>query len=788
MKMMNSVMPGKIATLIVVTLAMSACSSGGSDDSSGGTSNRSPAAAAGTDQTVDEFAAVTIDGSASSDPDAGTTLTYAWTQTAGTVVTINDSSSAQASITAPDVTAVNTPHTMTFRLTVNDGTASASDTVNIVVRDVGLGINSPPVANAGPDRTRIELSTVTLDGTASTDPDLDVFTYAWLQTGGQNVVLSDSSIASPSFTSPDVAAATPEVLTFQLTVDDGTDNSTDTVVITIQETLSAVVVSGSLSFEWVNPNNNCNGLNLNNPEPRPIRRVTVELVDATNPAMVIDTTVSGIDGSYSFANIDANLDVQVQARAALLDGAPATWNVEVRDNTSNTGSPLTQRPIYIVRWPQFNTGVSDSSGNDFVARTGWSGTSYTGARAAAPFAILDAVLDAMTMVTDVDSTAVFPDLDVYWSINNTLTSPTDIDAGELSSTFYTNSGLYMLGDANVDTEEFDDHVSIHEWGHYFEDKFSRSDSFGGNHFIGTPLDPRVAFGEGFASALAAIALQDPLYCDTSGPNLLTSGFGINWESQNYGLVGWFNELTVGKFIYDLWDTGTDGGQDLGSIGFKPIYDTMVGPQNNVNAFTTLFSFAAGLRPMLDLADQAFVDGQLNRVNVDTAAGVDIWGDGQSTAPVNTSYPLGRDVIPPYTELVIDAAPINVCLNNDYFADFEEDDSENKFGMFRHFRFTTTNTDSYTITATANPAPVATTTTGDAPPRDDSDPDLFLHRGPQWWFAFANSTSDGNATEVFTTPSIGAGTYVLRLQEWRHVDVTRAAGFPTQVCFDVAVSR
>jgi hypothetical protein len=396
-------------------------------------------------------------------------------------------------------------------------------------------------------------------------------------------------------------------------------------------------------------------------------------------------------------------------------------------------------------------------------------------------------MDAMTMVSDVDSTVVFPPLDVYWSVNNTLTSPTNIDAGELSSTFYTNSGLYMLGDANTDTEEFDDHVSIHEWGHYFEDNFSRSDSIGGSHFIGSPLDPRVAFGEGFASALAAIALQDPIYCDTSAP-LLTAGFDVDWETGDAGLrsdlQGWFNEWSVGAMIYDLWDTAPDG-TDNSSIGFAPIYNTMVGPQSATPAFTTLFSFASGLRPMLNAADLAFADSQFNRINVDTPTIVDEWGDSQTTAPMNGGYPNGRDIIPIYTELTVGAAPVNVCVNNDYYPNWAEGDGENKFGLFKFFRFTTASGGNHTITATANPAPTATTVGGDDPPRDDSDPDLFLHRSATW-FPFAVSTDDGDATESFSQ-SLAAGTYILRLQEWRHVDDTRAASFPTQVCFDVSVS-
>ena len=46
--------------------------------------NQAPTADAGDDQTVAAGATVNLDGTGSSDPDAGDTLDYTWTQTGGT--------------------------------------------------------------------------------------------------------------------------------------------------------------------------------------------------------------------------------------------------------------------------------------------------------------------------------------------------------------------------------------------------------------------------------------------------------------------------------------------------------------------------------------------------------------------------------------------------------------------------------------------------------------------------------------------------------------------------------
>lgn len=88
------------------------------------TNKYAPAAVAGPDQTVTSGQLVTLDGTGSYDGDAGTVLTYKWTQTAGPAVTLSSPTSSKPTFTAP---AVDKETILTFRLMVNDGQYDANE-------------------------------------------------------------------------------------------------------------------------------------------------------------------------------------------------------------------------------------------------------------------------------------------------------------------------------------------------------------------------------------------------------------------------------------------------------------------------------------------------------------------------------------------------------------------------------------------------------------------------------------------------------------------------------------
>ncbi len=84
----------------------------------------------------------------------------------------------------------------------------------VLTRRVRTG-NDAPVADAGPDQIGVSASTITLDGSASYDPDGDPITYQWTQIAGPNVNINGATNVKATF-----PATESQTYAFRLTVKD----------------------------------------------------------------------------------------------------------------------------------------------------------------------------------------------------------------------------------------------------------------------------------------------------------------------------------------------------------------------------------------------------------------------------------------------------------------------------------------------------------------------------------------------------------------------------------------
>jgi hypothetical protein len=171
-------------------------------------------------------------------------------------VVIFDNTDTTPTFTAPSVSTAQGHIDLVFQLITNDGLLSSGPSyVTIRVKNT----NDPPVAApAATPASAFEGNLITLDGSASTDPNLDTLTYTWAQTAGPAVALSDLNAVMPTFTAPAVSAAdVSKTLTFELTVSDGELSDTKPVSVTVSHVNQTPVADAGLDQTVPEVSNAC---------------------------------------------------------------------------------------------------------------------------------------------------------------------------------------------------------------------------------------------------------------------------------------------------------------------------------------------------------------------------------------------------------------------------------------------------------------------------------------------------------------------------------------------------
>jgi hypothetical protein len=389
------------------------------------------------------------------------------------------------------------------------------------------------------------------------------------------------------------------------------------------------------------------------------------------------------------------------------------WNISVRDNTSNTSEATKALPkrLYTLESGPLTT-VDGEQEVNLRATLGFDNQGNEKpvedeVRQSAPFSILEVVYNAAIKLQAIDSNIKLPELNIYWSVANTtskglatLTEEKNKQKGDIDTSHYqkagTLPGLFILGKANTDTDEFDQGVIGHEFGHYLQDVLSYSDSPGDDHRKQEFKDPSLTFGEGYGTAIGALLANTKYYTDSSWTRQsLGSVTDLSMASAAGVRKGFYSEESVGHVMYML---GKDG-------QFARLWRAVSALRNELHS-ATIFAFLNQFIKQNPTVDITELRKQENIRSTDPFGALPAGsppdpaiGQDKSGAPdLETQYltvPLIAGAPKADPELVSTNSPA-FCLTHTLsrFSDPENPQTkplENTLGMSRRFTFKSTYT-------------------------------------------------------------------------------------------------
>jgi len=428
-------------------------------------------------------------------------------------------------------------------------------------------------------------------------------------------------------------------------------------------------------------------LDFANPVSRPCRFVRVQLLDRNGE--ILEESHTGGQGTFSFSipHQPGEMKIRVWAETVELEGESAP--IKVVDNTRG-GAPYAADSDWL-----------DEQATEVTINfpTGYTldGVQPEGAiRSSGPFACLDGILTGYRFFLEGGlDPAGMPVCVVNWSEKNRPSSGEKSDGAIDTSHFSSEENqLFILGFAAADTDEFDWHVMIHEFGHWIQFNRFRDNNIGGTHGFGEIKEPRLAFSEGFGNALGGLALQDPIYKDTSTPTGSSHTMECNLSVVDPN-PGWFSEATVEAILFDLFDPVRAEGGDSNfadDLALSPsIFIAALEAQRESSALTTIFSFLHGMVQIeITPGELASLQALLAFSSPNSDFGLNslnAFGEGETH---DAGLP---GVLPLYLDVTtdIDAGPFSVTLGP------AEDETYNWLESGRFLRFTG---DSSTVTVRA----------------------------------------------------------------------------------------
>ena len=233
---------------------------------------------------------------------------------------------------------------------------------------------------------------------------------------------------------------------------------------------------------------------LDGVDPKPGRGITVEL--------------RSVEGEERLAVVRSTMDGEVYLPRSLFDAPPpalgevkliALSQVEEQGLLSRVETAAEGR-IYALESAPFSLDAFRTSDQGVAPAP----LQLHGARespVSAALHIADLAGEALRFIRKYSDKAASPALRIRWSPGHPFACGSCYQRDRIS-----------LGGQPEDPDQYDDHIILHEIGHWFASRFSDDDSPGGPHRA-RMVSPTLAFGEGLAYFWASMILRAPLMID-----------------------------------------------------------------------------------------------------------------------------------------------------------------------------------------------------------------------------------------------------------------------------------